>query len=113
MSREAWIAVGVVVAVIGLLTLFGAIRIARKLFRTKRMLGELGGGGKIAFYGALIYTIFPIDILPDPIYLDDMAVLGGALFYLNKLVQKRGGYQQILRSRGDGRGAPEPQRARR
>lgn len=106
MSREAWIAVGVVVAVIGLLTLFGAVRIARKLFRTKRMLGDLGTGGKIAFYGALIYTIFPIDILPDPIYLDDMAVLGGALFYLNKLVRDRGGFQQILRSRGEGRGKP-------
>ena len=113
MSREAWIAVGVVVAVIGLLTLYGAIRIARKLFRTKRMLGDLGTGGKIAFYGALIYTIFPIDLLPDPIYLDDMAVLSGALFYLNKLVRDRGGYQKILRGRGHGRGEPEPHLTRR
>ena len=96
MSREAWIAVAVVVAVVALLTLYGAFRIGKKLFITKRMLGELGAGGKFAFYGALIYALFPIDILPDPIYLDDMAVLGGALFYLNRLLRSRGGIKGLL-----------------
>ncbi len=90
MSREAWILVGAVVAVIGVITLLGAIRLVRKLLKTKRMLGDLGTGGKIAFYGALLYTIFPVDILPDPIYLDDMAVLGGALLYLTKLARTKG-----------------------
>jgi uncharacterized membrane protein YkvA (DUF1232 family) len=53
------------------------------------MLTGLGAGGKIAFYGALIYTIFPVDVLPDPIYLDDMGVLAAALIYLTRLVHKR------------------------
>jgi uncharacterized membrane protein YkvA (DUF1232 family) len=53
------------------------------------MLGELGTGGKVAFYGALIYTFLPVDLLPDPIYLDDMGVLAGALAYLTHLVRKR------------------------
>lgn len=96
MSREAWIALGVVVAIIGLITLYGAIRLIRKLLSTRRHLGDLGTGGKIAFYGSLLYTIFPIDILPDPIYLDDMAVLGGALFYLTRLLHKRGGVKGLL-----------------
>ena len=96
MSREAWISVGVVVGVIALVTLYGAIRLAVKLFGAKRMLGELGSGGKWAFYGSLIYAIFPFDILPDPIYLDDMAVLGGALFYLTKLIKKRGGLRGVI-----------------
>ena len=91
MSREAWVAVAVVVGVIGLLTLWGAVKLARKVFATKRRLGELGTGGKVAFYGSLLYTFFPIDLLPDPIYLDDMAVLGGALFYLTRLLRARGG----------------------
>jgi hypothetical protein len=95
-SREAWIALGVVVAIVGLITLYGAIRLIIKLVRTRRMLGDLGTGGKIAFYGALAYTIFPIDILPDPIYLDDMAVLGGALVFLTRLIRKRGGIKGVL-----------------
>ena len=90
MSRETWIAVGIAVAVIGVITLYGAIRLLIKLFRMRRSLGDLTTGGKIAFYGSLIYTIFPVDLLPDPIYLDDMAVLGTALVYLTRLLHRRG-----------------------
>lgn len=90
MSREAWIAIAIVVAVIGAVTLYGAIKLAKRLFVTKRLLSELGGpSGKVAFWGALIYTILPIDLLPDPIYLDDMGVLGIALVYMTHLVRKR------------------------
>ena len=91
MSREAWIAIGIAVAVVGIITLYGAIRLVIKVFRMRHSLGDLTTGGKIAFYGSLLYTIFPIDLLPDPIYLDDMAVLGTALFYLTRLLRKRGG----------------------
>jgi hypothetical protein len=91
-SREAWIAVGIAVAVIGVITLYGAIRLLVKLFRMRRSIGDLTTGGKIAFYGSLLYTIFPVDLLPDPIYLDDMAVLGTALVYLTHLLRKRGGH---------------------
>jgi len=90
MSREAWIAVAVVVGVVALLTLYGAVRLARKVLATRRQLGPLTTGGKVAFYGSLLYTIFPIDLLPDPVYLDDMAVLGAALLYLTKLLHARG-----------------------
>lgn len=96
MSREAWIAVGVVVAIIGLITLVIAVRLVIKLVAAKRLLGELGTGGKWAFWGAIAYTIFPIDLLPDPIYLDDMAVLGGALLYLTKLIKAKGGLKGVL-----------------
>ena len=89
-SREAWIAIAVVVVIIGAVTLFGAVKLAKRLFVTKRLLNELGGtSGKVAFWGALIYTILPIDLLPDPIYLDDMGVLGLALMYMTHLVRKR------------------------
>jgi hypothetical protein len=98
-SREQWIAVGVVVAIVGLLTLYGAIRLLIKLFRMRKSLGELTTGGKIAFYGSLLYTIFPVDLLPDPIYLDDMAVLGTALVYLTRLLRRRGGQLPLPRRR--------------
>jgi uncharacterized membrane protein YkvA (DUF1232 family) len=88
MSREAWIVV-VVGGVLAVATLIGAIVLAVRVWRTRAMLGDLGVGGKVAFYGALVYTIFPIDVLPDPVYLDDMGVLAGALLYLTHLVRKR------------------------
>jgi hypothetical protein len=84
-----WIVVIVVCVVLVVAMLIGAITLAIRLVRTRRLLTELGAGGKIAFYGALIYTIFPIDLLPDPIYLDDMGVLTAALIYLTKLANKR------------------------
>jgi 4-amino-4-deoxy-L-arabinose transferase-like glycosyltransferase len=89
MSREAWIAVIVVGGMLAVATLIGAVVLAVRVWRTRAMLGDLGFGGKVAFYGALVYTIFPIDVLPDPIYLDDMGVLAGALLYLTHLVRKR------------------------
>ena len=48
--------------------------------------GRQGNGGVL---GALIYTIFPIDILPDPIYLDDVTVLGTALWFLTRLLRRQ------------------------
>ena len=81
----------VVVAVIGVATLVVAIKFAKRLIVTRRALGQLGIDGKIAFYGALAYTIFPIDLLPDPIYLDDIGVLAAALFYLNASLREKQG----------------------
>ena len=86
-----------IILVIGLVTFIGALRLVVKLVRMRRRLHELGTGGKVAFYGALIYTIFPIDLLPDPIYLDDMAVLGAALAYLNHLYRQRQHAHQLPR----------------
>jgi hypothetical protein len=88
MSREAWIAVTVLGVIVAVATLAGAVVLAVRLLRTRRLLGELGAGGKLAFYGALIYTVLPVDLLPDPIYLDDMGVLAGALVYLTRVVHR-------------------------
>jgi hypothetical protein len=89
MSREAWILVIAAAAVLLLGSLIGAIVLAVKVVRVRNQLGALGFGGKVAFYGALIFTIFPVDVLPDPIYLDDMGVLGLALLDLNGLLRRR------------------------
>ncbi|HEV7899570.1 MAG TPA: YkvA family protein [Planosporangium sp.] len=88
MSRQAWIVVIVLVGMVAIATLVGTLILLMRVLRIRKMLGELGIGGKVAFYGALIYAIFPIDLLPDPIYLDDMGVLAGALIYLTRLAQK-------------------------
>jgi uncharacterized membrane protein YkvA (DUF1232 family) len=90
-SGETWIWIAVAVLVIGGITLVAAIWFARRLIVTRRALGELGFNEKFAFYGALAYTIFPVDVLPDPIFLDDVGVLAAALFYLTKSLQERKG----------------------
>lgn len=89
MSRNAWIVLGVVVAVVGVLTLVWAVRLVLRLFAVRRALGTMGAKGKLVFWGALAYTIFPIDLLPDPIYLDDVTVLGGALWFLTRLLRQQ------------------------
>ena len=100
MSRQAWVLV-VVAGILALATLVGAVVLAVRVVRTRRMLTGLGAGGKVAFYGALIYTIFPVDVLPDPIYLDDMGVLAAALIYLTRLVHTTsGGGSATARSAG-------------
>ena len=101
MSRDMWILIGVIVVIIGAVTLFLALRLTFKMVAIKRALNQLGASGKFAFWGALAYLIFPIDVLPDPIYLDDMAVVGGALFFLTRLLRK----QETLRG-----GIPHAQR---
>lgn len=89
LSSGTWTLILVVGGILALATLIGAIVLAVKVVRTRKLLGTLGVGGNVAFWGALIYTVFPVDLLPDPVYLDDMGVLAGALIYLTRLVQKR------------------------
>ncbi|WP_030486400.1 YkvA family protein [Micromonospora chokoriensis] len=110
MSRQAWVLV-VIAGILALATLAGAVVLAVRVVRTRRMLTGLGAGGKVAFYGALIYTIFPVDVLPDPIYLDDMGVLAAALIYLTRLVHKRRAAGRQLSGQSDA--PPDRDRVRR
>ncbi|MGR6316893.1 YkvA family protein [Micromonospora soli] len=105
MSRETWLLVALA-GVVVLATLVGAVWLAVRVVRTRRLLGALGVGGKVAFYGALIYAILPVDLLPDPIYLDDMGVLAGALFYLGRLVARHRAAQRGLPDRSESPATP-------
>ena len=96
MSRDTWIVIGIVVAVVAVITLIFALRLVFKLVSVKRALNEAGASGKWVFWGAVAYLIFPIDILPDPIYVDDVAVLGGALFFLTRLLRKQESLRNAL-----------------
>ncbi|GIG88101.1 DUF1232 domain-containing protein [Plantactinospora endophytica] len=108
MSRETWTVILVLGGIVAVATLVGAIMLAVRVLRTRKLLGELGAGGKVAFYGALIYTVLPVDLLPDPIYLDDMGVLAGALLFLTRLVHQRR-TDRVGSLRGDsGDSAPKP-----
>lgn len=76
MSRE--VTVGLVLA--GLLLVaaaVGAAVLTVRLVRARRLLRDAGIPltHKAAYWGALLYVISPVDLLPDPVYLDDIGVL--------------------------------------
>ena len=48
-------------------------------------------GAKAAFWGALAYTLLPIDLLADPILLDDLAVLASAVVYISRVLSDSNG----------------------
>src|SRR5258705_11434056 len=88
MSEELFYTIIVIGGLLLLGMLVMAIVLAVRVWKTGKYLQAMGAGGKVAFWGAIIYTISPVDLLPDPIYLDDVGVLGGALIYLSRLAVK-------------------------
>lgn len=67
----------VVVAVLAAAVLAGAVAVLVRLVRTRRELRHAGlpTGPRWVFWGAVLYLVLPADLLPDPVYLDDMGVL--------------------------------------
>ncbi|MEV6105367.1 hypothetical protein AB0M28_11730 [Streptomyces sp. NPDC051940] len=67
-----------------LVTLIAGIVALRRLFRVWRELRDesVPGSAKLWFYAAVVYFFWPVDVLPDPVYLDD---LGAVLLALHNL----------------------------
>ncbi|MEV0494477.1 YkvA family protein [Streptomyces atratus] len=74
MDTKAWILVGVVAA---LLTMGAAGALLVRLFRARKLLIDAGVPlrSKALVWAAVIYTVSPVDLIPDPVYLDDIAFL--------------------------------------
>ncbi|KFG72071.1 YkvA family protein [Streptomyces mutabilis] len=64
----------VTLAVAGLAT---AVAVLVRLVRTRRDLRRAGlpTGPRWVFWGAVLYLVLPADLVPDPVYLDDVGVL--------------------------------------
>ncbi|RMH71574.1 MAG: hypothetical protein D6675_06415 [Gemmatimonadetes bacterium] len=43
----------------------------------------------IVFVGAVFYGISPVDLFPDPMYLDDVGILIGAVLVIWKMVTNK------------------------
>ncbi|MEV0301089.1 YkvA family protein [Streptomyces prasinus] len=67
----------VVAAVAAAAVLACAVALAARLVRTRRELRRAGlpTGPRWVFWGAVLYLVLPTDLLPDPVYLDDIGVL--------------------------------------
>lgn len=66
-----------VAAVLAALVLAFAVGVLVRLVRTRRDLRRAGlpTGPRWVFWGAVLYLVLPVDLLPDPVYLDDIGVL--------------------------------------
>ncbi|WP_306333170.1 DUF1232 domain-containing protein [Streptomyces sp. KL118A] len=67
----------VVAAVLVAATLAVAVALLIRLVRTRRALRRAGlpAERQWVFWGAVAYLVLPTDLVPDPVYLDDIGVL--------------------------------------
>ncbi|MEU3693267.1 YkvA family protein [Streptomyces narbonensis] len=82
MDSSLWLIVAVVLVLV--VAGFAAVLLVR-VFRTRRLLLDAGVPlrSKALFWAAVVYTVSPIDLIPDPVYLDDIGVLLIALRMLH------------------------------
>ncbi|MFF4756314.1 DUF1232 domain-containing protein [Streptomyces sp. NPDC002514] len=66
-----------VAAVLAAAVLVLAVVLLVRLVRARRALRRAGlpTGPRWIFWGAVLYLVLPADLLPDPVYLDDIGVL--------------------------------------
>nr|WSY49158.1 DUF1232 domain-containing protein [Streptomyces sp. NBC_00886] len=84
----------VIAAVLAAVLLAVAVGVLVRLVRTRRGMRRAGlpTGPKWVFWGAVLYFVLPTDLMPDPVYLDDIAVLLLALRTMrNSLGEQEGG----------------------
>ncbi|MGW5847508.1 YkvA family protein [Streptomyces sp. NPDC055254] len=74
MDGKVWLTVAAVLA-IGL-AIAAAVLLVR-VFKARRLLLDAGipVRDKALFWVAVIYTVSPVDLVPDPVYLDDIGIL--------------------------------------
>ncbi|WOP38852.1 YkvA family protein [Streptomyces sp. Li-HN-5-13] len=80
-----------VAAVLAAVVLAVAVGLFVRLVRARRELRRAGlpTGPRWVFWGAVLYFVLPFDLLPDPVYLDDIGVLLLALRALHSAVGER------------------------
>ncbi len=64
-------------ATLAVAVLATAVAVLVRLVRTRRDLRRAGlpTGPRWVFWGAVLYLVLPADLVPDPVYLDDVGVL--------------------------------------
>ncbi|MFD7627909.1 YkvA family protein [Streptomyces sp. NPDC059851] len=74
MDASVWLMLAAVLA-LGLAAAAAVLLV--RVFRTRRLLLDAGIPlrDKALFWLAVVYTVSPVDLVPDPVYLDDVGVL--------------------------------------
>ncbi|WP_448317191.1 YkvA family protein, partial [Streptomyces sp. CO7] len=77
MDERTTLVVIVLAVAVAVVVLAVAVRLLLRLVRTRRALRQAGlpTGPKWVFWGAVAYLVLPADLVPDPVYLDDIGAL--------------------------------------
>lgn len=104
MDSGTWTVV-LVVAALAAAVLGVAVAVLVRLVRTRRDLRRAGlpSGPRWVFWGAVAYLVLPADLLPDPVYLDDIGVLLLALRSMRASAQVPGVRAHLTGTRGEDR----------
>ncbi|MEU5658705.1 YkvA family protein [Streptomyces sp. NPDC047737] len=88
---DTWVWIGIGALVLLLVAGFAAVLLVR-VIRARKLLVDAGTPfrGKALFWAAVIYTVSPVDLLPDPVYLDDIGFLLLALRSLHAAAHAAG-----------------------
>ncbi|WP_329612220.1 DUF1232 domain-containing protein [Streptomyces brevispora] len=105
MDTTAWLIIG---AILALLTAVIAGVLLVRVFRARKLLVDAGIPlhNKALVWAAVIYTVSPIDLLPDPVYLDDIGFLMLALRSLHAAARAAGAGGRDVRAAKTGRLVP-------
>ncbi|MEV7402978.1 DUF1232 domain-containing protein [Streptomyces sp. NPDC091267] len=105
MDTTAWLIIG---AILALLTLGIAGVLLVRVFRARKLLVDAGIPlqNKALVWAAVIYTVSPVDLLPDPVYLDDIGFLMLALRSLHAAARAAGAGRRGERGTEAGRLVP-------
>ncbi|MEV7552140.1 DUF1232 domain-containing protein [Amycolatopsis sp. NPDC089917] len=89
--ESLWATLGVVAVVVIIVFVLVALFLAVKLVRKHRQVHQPDTPvpAKVAYWLSLAYTVFPFDLLPDPVYFDDIVVLTGGLIYVSKSLTRK------------------------
>ncbi|MGD6748309.1 YkvA family protein [Streptomyces sp. BH106] len=89
MDSTTWIVLGTIAAVA---MLVAVVVLLVRVFKARKLLVDAGIPlhNKALFWAAIAYTISPVDLLPDPVYLDDIGVLLVALKMLHGAAHRAG-----------------------
>ncbi|MGW0607151.1 YkvA family protein [Streptomyces sp. NPDC002644] len=92
MDERTTLVLIVAVALVAVVLLAVAVRLLVRLVRTRRALRRAGlpTGPRWVFWGAVAYLVLPADLVPDPVYLDDVGALLLALRTVGAALPGRG-----------------------
>ncbi|WP_406089361.1 YkvA family protein [Streptomyces sp. NBC_01013] len=101
MDTTVWIVIG---AALVLLTAGVAGVLLVRVLRARKLLADAGIPlrDKALFWAAVVYTVSPVDLLPDPVYLDDIGFLLLALRSLHAAARAAGVGRRAERPVEDG-----------
>lgn len=81
---------GAVAALFVIVTCVIVLVLIVKMVRKFKVVNQPGMpvSAKMSYYGSIIYTVLPFDLLPDPVLLDDICFLVGALVHVSRSAKK-------------------------